>query len=208
MASIPMGIGKLGFKNLIFKRKYQWTFEVRNICGGKSVPKDYVKLASRPNLEIEETEINFLNGKKWIPGRGTWQEITVTYYDVSSTDNGPLFSWLASVYNFTDPIRLQQGSQVGDYSGTGILQLYDGCGQLLERWTMDDMWPKGINFGELDYSSSEECTIEVNLRFSNVRYEPICPAFPIDPCCTPCGTGGGAGGFGGGRVPNSGSNQG
>jgi hypothetical protein len=208
-APIPMGIGKIGFKNVIFKRKFQWTFEVRDICGGQNVPVSYVKMANRPKLSIEEKEINHLNGKKFIPGKGTWNEISVSYYDVATVDNGPLFSWLASVYNFTDSIKLQMGSQSGDYSGTGIIQMYDGCGQLLDRWTLLDMWPKEINFGELDYSSSDECLIELSLRFASAKYEPICPAFPINVCCSPCNTAGvPAGNSGGGRVPSTGSNTG
>ena len=54
---IPMGIGQLGFKNLTFKRKFRFTFELFDICGSQSVPKHYVKVASRPNLAIEETEV-------------------------------------------------------------------------------------------------------------------------------------------------------
>ena len=60
-SQIPMGIGNIGFKNTVFKRKYQWTFEVDGICGGQSVPRHYVKSVSRPNISIEEIEINHLN---------------------------------------------------------------------------------------------------------------------------------------------------
>ena len=76
---IPMGIGRLGFQNTVFKRKFRFTFELEDICGGKKVPKHYVKVASRPNLSIEETEINFLNAKTWIPGKASWETMTVTY---------------------------------------------------------------------------------------------------------------------------------
>jgi hypothetical protein len=181
-----MGIGSLGFKNLIFKRKFRFTFELNDICGGQSVPKHYVKTAARPNLDIEETEINFLNAKTWIPGKASWQEMTVTYIDVATVDAAPLFNWLASVYNFTDPINLQMGSQRRDYTATGILKVWDGCGQLLEMWEMKDVWPKGINFGDVSYDSSEEMTIELSMRYSEVKYTPVCPAFQIQTCCSPC----------------------
>ncbi len=197
MATIPMGMGKLGFSNIIFKRKFRWTFAVYDICGNQSVPADYVKVAARPNLEIEEQEINFLNGKRFIPGKGTWQTITVTYYDVANADNAALYSWLASVYNFTDPIRLNQGSQSSDYAGNAVVTLYDGCGTPLESWVLYDIWPQAINFGELDYSNSEEVTIECTLRFQSAQYYPLCPNFPILSCCTPCGGTSGSGHTGG-----------
>jgi hypothetical protein len=184
---IPMGIGNLGFSNLIFKRKFRFTFELQDICGNQSVPKHYVKVAARPNLNVEEVEVNFLNATTWIPGKAKWETMTVTYIDVATAEMASLYNWLASVYNFTDPIQLQMGSQRKDYTATGILKLWDGCGQLLETWTMKDVWPTNVNFGELDYSSSEEVTIELTLRYSDVKYKNECPGFTITPCCSPCG---------------------
>ena len=208
----PMGMGPIGFDPSVrFKRKFRWTFEIIDICGkGKTnspttsrannsptefskgvsgrIPASFVKLASRPNLTIDEIEINYLNGKTWIPGKGTWETITVTYYDISddSAAAKPLWDWLATVYNFTDPVCLNQASARNNYSGTGILKLYDGCGSTLETWTLKDCWPQAINFGDLDYSASEEVVIELTLRYSQVQYDPGCHSFVIEPCCDPC----------------------
>lgn len=183
---IPMGIGQLGFTNLVFKRKFRFTFELFDICKGQSVPRHFVKVASRPNLSIEETEINFLNAKTWIPGKASWETMTVTYVDVATADIAPLFNWLASVYNFADPLNLTMGASRQDYTGTAVLKLWDGCGGLLEVWTMKDVWPSAINFGDVDYASSDECTIELTMRYSQVSYTPVCPGFAIKACCAPC----------------------
>ena len=181
-----MGIGQLGGNDLIFKRKFRWTFRFENICQSLQVPEHFVKMAARPNLTIEETEINFLNAKTWIPGKASWETITLTYYDVATRDNANLWNWLASVYNFTNPVSLEMGANRNQYAGRGILVLYDGCGTPLERWQLDDAWPQAINFGELDYSSSEEATIELTLRYSQVRYQSLCPTFAPVPCCSGC----------------------
>jgi len=187
-----MGLGKLGaagqVADLRFKRKFRWTFRVDNVCGG-NIEEHFVKLASRPNLTIDETEINFLNGKTWIPGKAAWETITVTYYDVSTTEAGSslqaLWGWLSSNYNFIDPACLSQGSTRDDYAGTATLRLYDGCGAPLETWTLRDVWPQAVNFGDLDYATSDECNIELTLRYSDVSYEMDCgPNF--NACCTPC----------------------
>ena len=123
-----MGLGRIGNEDVVFKRKFRWTFAVRGVCNGNvNVPEHYVKIAARPNISIEETEINFLNGKMFIPGKATWETITVTYFDVAKQDNMPLYDWLASVYDFTNPNKLKQGSSPAGYSGTGLLTLYDGC---------------------------------------------------------------------------------
>ena len=182
-----MGIGHLGFKNLVFKRKFRWTFEVVELCGNQNIPAHYVKVASRPNLTIDETEINYLNAKTWIPGKASWETITVTYIDVATQDLKPLYDWLASVYNFSNPITLEMGSRRGDYNGVGILYLYDGCGMPLEKWVLQDMWPQAVNWGDLDYAASDEVTVELTLRYSQVYYESLCPPYKPQNCCSPCG---------------------
>jgi hypothetical protein len=185
---MQMGLGKLGLPTTRFKRKFRWTFAL-DVCGGKKVPEWFVKSGARPNLEIEEQEINFLNAKTWIPGKGTWQTINIVYYDVIAAGEdavSALLSWLASVYDFTNPEQLNMGATTQDYSGTGTLTLYDGCGSPMEIWTLKDAWPTGVDFGELDMSSSEECTISLTLRYTKVKYQPKCGG-GVSPCpCTSC----------------------
>ena len=204
-----MGFGILGGNDVVFKRKYRWLFSVYTDCptGGQDglISPQLVKLASRPNLTVEETEINFLHGKMWIPGKGSWETVTVTYYDLGgssiSGDMTNLYSWLATVYNFTTgngSITLSQSSirgtpsngglpsGQGGYAATGVLDLYDGCGKSMETWTLGHMWPQAVNFGELDYSSSEEVTIELTLRYSEVGWVNHCPEGTVMPCCTGC----------------------
>lgn len=181
---MEMGIGRLGGSQLVFKRKFRWTFKVENICGSRTVPEYFVKVAARPNLSIEETEINFLNAKAWIPGKAAWETIEITYYDVATKENLVLWDWLATVYDFTDPVQLSQASQRDDYAGVGLLKLYDGCGEPLEKWVLNDLWPTAVNFGELDYSNSEECNIVLTLRYSSVDYKSLKPSQQPKPCCT------------------------
>ena len=183
---IQMNLGDIGGPNIIHKRKFRWTFEVQRETG-KGVPYAFVKMAARPNISIEETEINFLNGKTYIPGKGTWETITITYYDVAGSDNIPLWSWLADVYNFLPDgggaLPLTQNSKRSCYTGTGICNMYDGCGNGLEEWKLNDCWPQAVNFGELDYGSSEEATIEVTVRYANVAYKNLCGTDPSTNCC-------------------------
>lgn len=185
-----MGIGVIGRPDISFKRSFRFTFEIQGFCGnqGNVVPEHFVKLASRPSIDIEEVEINHLNAKFWIPGKGTWNEITVTYYDVGNVEEmRSLWNWLATVYNFADPVKLTQAEK-RDWGATGVLNMYDGCGILIEQWQLQSMWPKSINWGDLDYESSDLSTIELTLRYSDVRYKSFCPEFVPVSCCTPCGS--------------------
>lgn len=184
---IPMGIGVIGQPDITFKRNFRWTFEISGFCNNQNnlIPEHFVKVAGRPNLSIEETEINHKNGKMWIPGKASWETVTVTYIDAAHESMHSLWNWLATAYDFTDPIQLSQGSR-RDWDATGVLSMYDGCGTILETWELGHMWPTAINFGEVDYSSSDEATIELTLRYWDVRYRSFCPGFQPEPCCTGC----------------------
>jgi len=176
-----MGLGLLGQADNIFKRKFRWTMEFRGVCGIKTskIAPSFVKAANRPSLTIEETEINYLNGKMWIPGKGTPDTTQVTYYDIASGQGGnvvaSLFTWLATVYNFTDPEGLTQSSKqntTGGYTADeGVLTMLDGCGNAIDEFRYLSCWPTQINFGELDYSSNDECTIDLTLRYRNFVYK-------------------------------------
>lgn len=185
-----MGIGKLGSGNLIYKRQYAYTFSVINLCSGNGTTKigeSFVKMASRPSWDTEETQIDFLNAKTFIPGKTTLDTLTVTYYDVASVDQRPLWSWLASVYNFNDPVRMPIASKASDYSGTGIIVMYDTVGTPLEQWVLLNCWPKSVKFGELANDSNDIATIELTLRYTGLQYKSLCPEYTPYGCYSYCG---------------------
>lgn len=178
-----MGLGTLMNPNVFFKRKYRWTFSLNTPCG--KVSENIVKVAARPQLNIEELEINYLQGKMWIPGRASWETLTVTYYDVSaqSEDASTLYCWLKTVHEFHDPNKLRQSSVPGSgvqaganpgggWAASAVLSLYDGTGQTAETWKLGMIFPTSIQWGDLDYSSNDEATIELTLRYSTATYEP------------------------------------
>jgi len=199
-----MGIGPLN--NVAFKRKYRWVFSVENIGGNPdfNVSGKYVKTAKRPNITVEEQEINFLNGKTFIPGKATFDALDFTYYDVAvqgdATVNN-LLRWVNRVYNFNTPangaptqISATQRSYAytadgQGYAGVGKLLLLDGCGYALEQWTLVNCWPTKIDFGDLDYKSSEECDITISIRYSFATYQSHCSPSVPEQCAKPVCTG-------------------
>lgn len=197
--TMNMGLGALGNGDVIFKRKFRWTFEVQYCCGGdgvdpKTVPATFVKMGNRPQIDFEEIEINYLNGKMFIPGKGTWQPLSITYYDVAGLVSGSatsaLLSWIASIYDIQNPVCLKMNSALDGYAGTAKLMLYDGCGNPLESWLLKGVWPQSVNWGDLDMGSSDECTIELTLRYQSVEYASFCPEGSINRCdCPPCPVG-------------------
>jgi hypothetical protein len=185
---MQMGIGKLGRPDIVIKRKFRWTLEINTPFG--QVPRHYVKTSGRPQLDIDETEINFLNGVTWIPGKGKWQPLSCTYIDVADAEMAKLYSWVATVYDFSqqNPIDHIPQSEKTGWNGTAELIMYDGCGNPIDKFTLRSCWPQSISFGDLDYSDSAEVTIDLTLRFSEVSYQSLgsC-AGQIQARCTGCG---------------------
>ena len=182
-----MGIGVLGQPDIDFKRKARFTFEIIGFCNNEKnvVPEHFVKASARPSWSTEPIELNHLNGKTWLSGKVTLNTITVTYYDATSAQMGPLYNWLATIYDFTDPVGLRMGSK-RDWDATGILNMFDGCGTLLEQWELRHMFAEEVNFGDVAYEANEMAEIELTLRFSDMKYTSFCPKITIAPCCNGC----------------------
>ncbi len=193
-----MGLGTLGLSTVSIKRKFRWTLTISPMCssfngggngnyvGNGLIGPNFCKVASRPNYDIEETELNFLNAKTWIAGKLTWQSITATFIDAAAQEIQNLYLWIGSNARLDDSVKFWQGTQFKDYAATAELILFSGCGEPMEAWILNNVWPQAVNFGELDYTSSEEATIELTLRYDAVKYFGFCPQIQFNSCCSPC----------------------
>lgn len=187
--SRQMGLGSHANSNSFYKRKYRWTFSLQTPCG--NVPENLVKISNRPQLNIEETVIDFMHGRMWIPGKGNWESMTVNYYDMvtGSEDISILYSWLRTIYEFDDSVNLRQSSVRGNgtpgtpgWGAKAALNLYDGIGTIAETWILDGVFPTSVNFGDLAYDSSDIVEIELTLRYSSCSYTPGVCMQPIGAC--------------------------
>lgn len=185
MSKFPMGIGLLGDSSILFsRRKFRRTFSAQ--FGDLKIDETFVKLNAHPLLDTEkkESEISYLPAKTWVPGSssGPGGTITTTHFGMAHAcpQAEQIYAVLREVYNFTDE---QKQADPDGYKGVGELKLYDGCGGLLETWTLNGLRPTEINFGYLDYSSVEECDVEIAWKYDSVVYTPVpytsFPPYPI-----------------------------
>lgn len=178
MSKAQMGLGRLGDPSIMIRRKFRWTLEILDPYAMATVVQpQFVKVNARPNLQMEETEINYLNNKMWIPGKSNWEELNVTYFSMGNNDKDmqDLYTFLAwQSGDLSDPTIAPKKSAF-------ILKLYDGCGNTIEEWKLSDSFVTKINFGELDYTSSEEVTLEMSIRYSQIEYKNHCPGSGMEP---------------------------
>ncbi len=173
---MQMGIGRLGDPRLIIKRKFRFTLEINTPVG--YIPTSYVQVASRPNIEIGEVEIPFLNATAYVPGKAKYEPLSVTYIDTNAIEMQPLYSWIASIHDFTQPNDLKSTEKAG-WSSYALLTIWDSCGTAIEKWGFGDCWPKGIDFGGVDMGDDDLAKIDLTLRYNHLYYFGLCGPNPI-----------------------------
>jgi len=121
-----------------------------------------IKTAGRPAITFEEVELNHLNVKRFVKGKGTWDTIDITLYD-------PIVP--SAAQSVMEWIRLSHESVTGrdgysDFYKKEIDFLVLGpVGDVVEKWKLKGAWIVSANFNDMDFSSSEPAEITCTLRY-------------------------------------------
>ena len=146
-------------------------------------------MASRPNLKVEEvekkeeepaepveeTELNFLASKTWVPGKHRWEPLDITILDCTSETSPELYKWLAEVYQGvkTDKDGVVE-EPANDLKKDVVLTLYDGCGVPLEKWQCDGAWPTKILLD--DGYGTDSFNLQLTVKYDRMMYKAMIPA--------------------------------
>lgn len=158
------------------RRKNRWLFSIKNVSADDSAAVSTYTLppkrGARPSLSWKEYECQHLTETIYYPFKPDWKPISLTLYDIRCNKN-PVFDWIRLTQNISgnggglyDP---QQGIWTpivpSQMKREGNIQLLDGCGNIVECWTLDNCYPSSVEWGELDMDSSEIITVEVQVRY-------------------------------------------
>ena len=122
----------------------------------------FVKTASRPKITQEATEIQFLNTSTFVLGRFTWDAISVTFRDpIGPSATQALMEW---VRLHSESVTGRQGYAAG-YKKDIELEMLDPTGVVIEKWILQGTFLTNVDFGSLDYSTSEIAEITAELRY-------------------------------------------
>jgi hypothetical protein len=126
------------------------------------IPAYMIKTSGRPQISFEEVVLEHMNVKRYVKGKGEWQELEISLYDpIVPSAAQAVMEW----------IRLSHESVTGrdgysDFYKKEIkLNVLGPVGDKVEEWTLKGAWIKAANFGELDYASSDPTDITVTLRY-------------------------------------------
>lgn len=144
------------------KRKFRWILQIDGIDG-------YVlKTGARPQITAEESVVDYINTKRYLSGKLAWNPIQVTM-------NDPIAP--SAAQKIMDWVRLNYEMQTGRmgyasfYKKDITLKLLDPQGTVVELWDLTGAWPQDVNWGDLDYASSDLVEISFALRFDNATLQ-------------------------------------
>ena len=126
------------------------------------IPAYLIKAANRPSITFEEIELNHMNIKRFLKGKGEWQTLDITLYDpIVPSGAQQVIEW----------IRLHHESVTGRdgysdfYKKNITFNLLDPVGAVVEEWELKGAYIQSANFGDMDFASSDPVEISLTLRY-------------------------------------------
>jgi hypothetical protein len=174
------------------KRLFRWMFTASGVIGDpiniSCLPPEK---SARPHISFKEMNVQHLNEEIFYPAKPDWKPINVTVFDLHKniqrgiagssgsanrltlTDH-PVYNWMQQFYDPRTGNILEPNSVKNVYNGfikECSLQLFDGCGNVVESWIYEDCWPQTINFQTLDMSQSGIVMCDLTLRYARAYIE-------------------------------------
>ena len=134
----------------------------RYILYVEGIPSYLIKTANRPSITFEEVELNHINMKRFVKGKGAWEPIEITLYDpVVPSGAQAVMEW----------VRLHKESVTGRdgysdfYKKDITINLLGPVGDKVEEWTLKGAFIVSATFNDLDWSVSDPAEITLSLRY-------------------------------------------
>jgi hypothetical protein len=140
------------------KRKFRWYFAIEGIDAF------LIKTAARPTINTPEIEIQYMNSRRYIAGKTSFDAITVTLHDpVAPSGAQQVMEWIRTHYESVSG----RGGYADFYKRDCQLKLVDAVGTVVELWDLKGCFLTNATFGDLDYASEEPSDISITIRFDN-----------------------------------------
>lgn len=160
---------------LMPKLQYRFRVQFQNLgnASGTKATRNVVSVG-RPALTHEEVTVDTYNSKIYLAGKHSWDPITLTLRDdVDSEVIELLGKQLNRQVNHND----QSGAFVGaNYKFGMTIETLDGSqddsdAAVLDQWTLAGCFISNIQYGELNYATSDVVQVSVTIRFDNASHD-------------------------------------
>ena len=163
---------------LMPKLKYRFRVSFENF--GVSTPRSELTKQvidfTRPAVTFEDVPIDIYNSKVYIQGKHTWDPTTVNLRDDASGQVAKLVG--EQTQKQFDMMEQSSAASGIDFKFITRCEVLDGgnvasAPNVLETWELYGCFISNVNYGDLNYSSSEAATIALTIRFDNAVQTPI-----------------------------------
>jgi hypothetical protein len=149
--------------------KLQYRFRVTFIGEGfTSTPTRSVMSAGRPSLTHDPVTIDAYNSRIYLAGKHTWNEVTIMFRD--DVDSAVLRELNGQLNRQVDHAN-QSSSRAGSaYKFQTLVETLDGGNPnpgVLDKYELAGCYISGIQYGDLNYATSDQITFNVTLRYDN-----------------------------------------
>ena len=141
------------------KRQFRWVFAMEGIDAF------LMKTAGPPQMAIAEKEIPFINAKRYLAGRLTFSDMSITLHDpIAPSGAQQVMEWVRTHYESVSG----RAGYADFYKRDVQIKLLDPIGTVVELWDMKGAFITNANFNTLTYDNdSEPVEISLTLRFDN-----------------------------------------
>lgn len=163
------------------KRNFRWrvTFNIPQAGGGNSIANViwWAKTVDTPSYEVTSVEHSFFDNTFKFPGRVKWNDVKMTLVDpltpnaVQATNQIILNSGYYIKDNGANPKDFKQKptsiTKSGAVAATGVvmIEILNGKGETVEKWTLKNPFISNVSFSNLDYSNDDMRTIDLTWRY-------------------------------------------
>lgn len=121
-----------------------------------------VQSANLPVITNEPIEVPFMNETRRVAGKIMVEAGELTIRDYVDPDiAAKVEDWRGMVSD----VKAGKIFYASAYKCDGTLQCYDGEGGVTKQWRLVGCWPSNVNFGQLDYSTSDQVQITMTVQY-------------------------------------------
>jgi hypothetical protein len=128
----------------------------------EGIPAYLIKTGNRPSITFDEIVLDHINTKRYVKGKGAWDELEITLYDpIVPSGAQAVMEW----------VRLHKESVTGRdgysdfYKKDITINVLGPVGDKVEEWTLKGAMIKSANFGALGWEVNEPADITLSLRY-------------------------------------------
>jgi hypothetical protein len=162
---------------LMPKLKYRFRVLFENF--GVSTPRTELTKQvidfTRPNVTFENIDLPIYNSTIKLAGKYSWADLTCNLRDDAAGNVSKLVG--EQLQKQLDFMEMSSASSGIDYKFLTRFQVLDGGNGanepvVLEDWEIYGCYLQGVNYGDMNYGTSEDARIAITIRFDNAVQTP------------------------------------